>query len=556
MGEPTRTARVWPNLAIVIAAGLTFARALPYPLQRSWDDERFLIEFQNAAQPSWAALVSFFTQRHFEAYHPLHLLSYWLDVPWFGAEPLAVHTTNLLLWMLALGLTHACLRALPLTPTAAVLGTLLVGLHPVQVEAVSWATGRKDILALLFSSAFLLTHLRSQGPLSGHAWLSRGLFLLAALSKTTTLPLPVFALALDWLLQRRSRRDAWLHAAPALVLALGLGVVAVLTWQENEMVRTTLGGALAAPLRWATTVAHQAGAAFWPSAVSPMYSTVSVGNFSVGALLWPAALAGLFVIAQRSNRPLMAAGILGFVILLLPASNLVPMYFPLQDRYLSLPLLGLAIATAAFVDAWAHHTKTRTPHVVLGVLCVALATRTVQYQGEWSSEQRLWGHAASTQPDAQYAWMKLSAVRRDAGDLEGAIQAGRQLVRVAPSHRLAWATLFEASALRDERHFGIAPSRARELAKTFYERIDRADALRTFAAELLAAGYLRTLELPLACALVLAPMPDTVIEAAAKSQLRSGRPSIARFYAHRMGTPPSDPSVSALLGEAYFPILP
>ena len=106
-----------------------------------------------------------------------------------------------------------------------------------------------------------------------------------------------------------------------------------------------------------------------------------------------------------------------FGLLLLPVSNALPMLFPYQDRYLSLPSVALAFGFGALFDTATAIAKGRWPIALFGVIVVALGLRCVQYQGEWSSEARLWGHAASTQPDAYYAFMKLGEVRRRAGNL-------------------------------------------------------------------------------------------------------------------------------------------
>ncbi len=489
--------------AIVLCALVTFARAVPYPLQRSWDDGRFILDNAEVAHISWANFVALAGQVRFEAFHPLHLLSYWLDVPWFGAEPWALHGVSLALWSLALVLVYECMRVLELSPLMAALATLACGLHPVQVEAVSWATGRKDVLALLFSSACLLSHLRSSHGSDRYAWCARGFFVAAALSKTAALPLPLWPATLDAVVRGVPARKALARQAPSLACALGLAFVVIHVWQSNEMVRATNASVGLAPVRMLNTLHHQLGTLLWPARVSPMYSTHEVGQLALAHLLLPLLLATATVFAGRKRKPRVLAGILGFALMYLPVSNLVPMYFPFQDRYASILALPLALALGASVDTYVRARARSWPQVLLGMAVLVLAVRTIQYQGEWSSETRLWGHAAHTQPDADYAWLKLGETRRDAGDLEGAISAYRSLVRLRPTLRLAHAALFEAVARRDERIHGLAPSRARSLAQRYYEGADHADAMRQLARELLANGYLRTVELTLDRALAL-----------------------------------------------------
>jgi hypothetical protein len=181
---------------------------------------------------------------------------------------------------------------------------------------------------------------------------------------------------------------------------------------------------------------------------------------------------------------------------------------------------------------------------------IALALRTVQYEGVWQSETRLWGHAARTQPSAYYAWTKLGEVRRKQGDLYGAILAYEQLVRLDPQRKLGYAALFEAVALRDEKLHAIAPSHAEDYAKAFYAALDDAEDLRQLAGRLLRAGYVRAFELPMGRALQLAPMPDDALEHAAALQFEHNQPAVALFYLERMQRPTQQPVLQALAQRA------
>ncbi|HKP64384.1 MAG TPA: hypothetical protein VJV78_46925 [Polyangiales bacterium] len=540
---------------IALAAIAVFGRALPYPLQRSWDDGRFILDNTAVREPSLRALGQIFGEQHFEAYHPLHLLGYWLDVPWFGPVPWVLHAVSLALWIGALWLLYGALRALALAPWAAVLGTLACGLHPVQVEAVSWATGRKDVLALLFASASLWLHLRARSSWDGSAWASRVAYALALLSKTTALPLPLVMITLDVLTGRARPWRALLAQLPNLLLAAAASVGVLLIWRDHTMLRTTLGGPELAPLRFVQTLGHQLCTAFWPAHTAPMYSTESVVRLDAGNIAAVVAWLAACVFSWRSGARLVAAGLIAFGLLMLPVSNLVPMYFPLQDRYLSLPLAGLGLALAAECQRVSAKHQ-RAALLFVGALIACLGLRTVQYAGVWRDEASLWGHAASTQPDAEYAWLKLGEVRRESGELEAAIAAYQAAVQTAPLRKLARAALFEAVALRDERIAGISPSQARALAQRFYEQMDSGSGLQELAAYLLQRGYVRSLELPLQIVLAREPLPDDALQKIALAQLKQGRGSLARFYAANMKKPSEDPALREALAQYSLRVVP
>ena len=219
---PTRARADGRAHAIVsLATVATFARAVPYPLQLTWDDARFISDNPDVHEISARSLVSIFGGPHFQAYHPLHLLSYWLDVPFAGANAAVIHAVSLVLWVIAANVLLRALAAIGLGSRAAVIACLACMLHPVQVEAVSWATGRKDALAMLFASACMLAQLSSEHIESQRMARARGIRARRALEDHD----PAAAAGAD-----RRRRAAAQAAVAARVaaqvpsLALGAGL--------------------------------------------------------------------------------------------------------------------------------------------------------------------------------------------------------------------------------------------------------------------------------------------------------------------------------------------
>ncbi len=535
-----RTRRWLDDVLIVVAAVATFARGVPRALMSSWDDQRFLMEFEPVQQISLDSLTRIWSEPHFEAYHPLHLMSYWLDVPFFGPTGPVVHAMSLGLWCGALLLVRRVMLAWGLGRTAAFLATLAYGLHPVQVESVTWATGRKEIVALLFACAAILTHERSQGPWDKHAWLSRLAYLAAALAKTTVLPLPLLLLARDVLLKERALRPAAIRQLPALLVGLGLGMLVVQIWHDNEMIRPPPGGI--GPLALvASTITHHLGTALLPVATSPVYPIHRViEDFHWWDALGPAALALLLWRGRPRSRFVAAA----FAILLAPVSNLWPLYFEVQDRYLSLPLLPLAFGLGCVADAVG-----RGGRVAVGVAVAAFALLTVRYQAAWASDALLWTHATRTHPESFYAWMKLGEIRRDAGDDDGALAAYDKAIEAEPRLRLGHAARFQALAHRDEHRHGISPSRAVELSQRYLRVADDPEQLRTLAGDMVVAGYKESALVPLSRALDLAPMAPERLENAALIQLGYGNEWLVRFYVSRLGRQPFDPRLRRFVGD-------
>ncbi len=530
------------DLVLFLAAVAVFARGVPSALLRSWDDQRFIVEFEPVHSIGFAELKAIWSEPHFEAYHPLHLMSYWLDVPFSGPNGPVQHAVSLLLFGGTLLLVRRVLIAWGLGARAAFVGALLYGLHPIQVEAVSWATGRKEIVALALVCAAILASSRSRGPMDRHAWLARVAYIGAVLAKTTALPLPLVLFAADavrfsgngsfW--SAASWRDGWKRAVvshlPSLLIGLALSQVVLGIWEDNEMIRPAPPG-LGRIALVGSTLTHHLGTAAMPLWTSPVYALHRVmEDFSlvdaIGAVL-------VVLLLWRGNarvRFAMAALLLFFA----PVSNVVPLYFEVQDRYLSLPLLPLAFLFGVLLERIALPSRLGLPASVLSVaMALLFGVSTFQYQGAWQSDVALWSHASTTHPDSFYAWMKLGEVRRDAGDLAGAERAYRRAVGAEPALRLGHGALFQSLAMQDEAEYEL-PAEAVELSARYVRVADEYDGLRTLAGDMIAKGYRDSALLVLGRALDLNPLPDDRLEHAATIQVEARQLWLARFYVERM----------------------
>ena len=69
------------------------------------------------------------------------------------------HLVNLVLHMLSVLVVFVILRLLIRNDWAAGARAMLFGLHPLQVEAVNWVTGMKDVLSGLLSLVALWQYL-------------------------------------------------------------------------------------------------------------------------------------------------------------------------------------------------------------------------------------------------------------------------------------------------------------------------------------------------------------------------------------------------------------
>ncbi|MBN1770264.1 MAG: hypothetical protein JXB32_03290, partial [Deltaproteobacteria bacterium] len=277
-------------------------------------------------------------------------------------------------------------------------------------------------------------YVRSERPFDRPYLGAAACFVLAALTKTTVLFLPLWLPLLDRWALRRSWRTALRRAAPLAVVAAALGALVTWIWHAEGLTRSLGEGGSRLALAPKVLV-HYASTLVWPASLSPLYPIDRVGDFDGRSVVGLVLLAALLVLLWKARRDLpgVALGVALLLLGLLPVSNLVPMTFQANDRYLLLPSFGLALMVWGYAGALEGRVVPRRILLGLGV-AAALACGVVSfaYSFAWRSDAALWTHAVEAQPESYYAWMKLGETQRDAGRFSEADAAYTRAVRLEP----------------------------------------------------------------------------------------------------------------------------
>jgi protein O-mannosyl-transferase len=522
------------TLALALLAALPFAGALANGLV-AWDDDRFITANPRFAGPVGAYVWAALTEVQFEAYQPLHLLSYLPDRLLWPDSAFGFHALNLALYAVAGGLLFALLRR-RVPAGAAALACLLFAWHPLLVEPVAWVSARKDLVALILVLGVLHQEDRSDDEGRGRSLWSGLLAAAALLAKSATVVLPVLVLAWHRYARARPWRLALRRAAPSALAAAVAAVLVWALWRRGEMI-----AARPLPVYWdvAGTIGFYARRVLWPEGLAALYPAVVDGQVLGAALT----LAAAFPLAALWPR-LPAAGrfaLLGFCGALLPVSNLVPLYFRFADRYQWLALLALAWPVAAAV-AWLRARGGRLAPLITGA-CLALlaaeAWATVSLVPAWRDSRALWTHATAAQPRAFFAQIKLAETLRDAGDLAGASRAYLRAVALDRDSTLGFGGLLMVGGLAAEREGKIARgTTAGWLSRVGPALADRA-ALEALAREAEAGGCVRCGHAITWLSLRRFPRPDAELLAAAARARDEGRPQAVLIFLAEVRDPRS-----------------
>ncbi len=397
-----------------------------------WDDKSYLLENDVVKSGfTLAGIRSAFTNIESANWHPLTWLSHMADVSIFGMDPAGHHGMGLVFHAVNAVLLMMLIARVTGSSAGALAAALLFALHPLRVEAVAWASERKELLSFLFGMSAVLAHVRHlREGRRRKVWLivSLGCYLLSLTAKQMWVTLPFILLLLDWWPLGRwpgvGGRGETVSALarekiPYFALAAAGSTTAFVTQQLTGAVASLeiidfevrLLTALVAPLRYL-------GKTLWPAQLSFLYP-IPNERYSWWLILASAVfLTAAPVAAFRYRRrwPPLLTGLAWFLGTLVPVSGLVQIGGQsLADRYTYLPHAGLALLAGWLIGGLSGNARRRLA-AVLVVLLALMAGRTRWQTSRWGDSETLFRTALEVDPDNWLALNNLGILMDDLGD--------------------------------------------------------------------------------------------------------------------------------------------
>jgi tetratricopeptide (TPR) repeat protein len=416
-----------------------------------YDDDLTVAECPLIA--SWSHLGDLLTQDYFTqtiemSWRPVVTLTLFVDHSLFGDIAFGYHLMSVL-WHLAAALAlWGMIRALLGQEIGAVIAATVFAVHPLGSEAVNAISFREDLLVGLFAPLavsmgvlWVRAERTSWPALVGSALC----FLAACLAKESGAVIPLLIALWLWLRPREVRepRRLWLLGAVHLATgALWALLRFVLIVPANPTPVPPWGGsAVTAVWNFPRIFFHGLALVIFPSGLSADYEWRALA-FGHSPLLW-LGWAGIAlwlgaIVALRRRWPAVAFGMGWWIIALLPVSNVVPLSNPVADRYMYVPLMGLAVASAGGIE-WVRQSRAfaqpRLQRVALGVAAAAallLMHVTVNRNLVWGDAERLWTAALEVEPNSTTALNNLGCIRLSQGRASEAAALLERGLAVAP----------------------------------------------------------------------------------------------------------------------------
>lgn len=457
-----------PNIHWLI--GLCVVVAFSPVLLNDWigyDDPANVTENPNFFPVTWRGIARFWLEPYYSLYIPVSYSLFALeavlsrllaaDGPIDPIRPIVFHATSIALHVASTLLVFRLLIQAGSSRVAAGMGSLLFGLHPLQVESVAWISEQRGLLAVLLSLIAIDLLLQSWNtqicPRNRLriSWVALATFAAGLLAKPSVVCVPLLAVILGSI----HRQAAWRGIIRSLLpwfLAAAVAVVVNRFAQPTDLNRYSIP-LLLRPVVAADALGFYAGKIVWPVDLCIMYGRtpdlvlkdplLPIRVVLVAGFLM--AVAGLPAL-RRGWRPVAI-----FLAALLPVLGLVSFVFQNQsgvaDRYAYLAMLGPALGLAMAIDAIPSDWRVREITLATaGTLLLGCGLLSLGQARFWQTTATVAEHACEVAPHAAPSWVMLSGHHLLAGDPQRAAHCALRALALAPGHRVALLNLAGAAA--------------------------------------------------------------------------------------------------------------
>jgi Flp pilus assembly protein TadD len=347
---------------------------------------------------------------------PMATVTYWAERAAFGDAPWVPHATNALLHVLGVWLVFRLLREIGFGHWESLGVAALFGVHPLQVESVTWVSARKNVLVAVFALSFLRSYVVGRHGRAS-VWL-----VLALCSKATAVGLPLVAAAAHLLGVGAPRtRSTWAWIAAWTALAVGRAAISIAAQAAPLVAIADLGfaGRMAYMGSVLTTQLRQV---FAPTDLAILYEPPRrAWTDPVLLAEWAgvAALLAVCFVAARRDKRLAFVGVFAAT-MMAPTLNVFPAPCLQADRYAHLPLIGIGAFLVAAMRPLSRIRPWAPAAVLLAWVAAVAVPTTLAREATWKTTESLFNDTCLKTPDSGVAWGNLGAELLDQGRREEA----------------------------------------------------------------------------------------------------------------------------------------
>lgn len=387
----------------------------------SWDDYDYILKNPLIKDFSAGGIQRIFTTPEANAiYSPMVLFTWSINYEFFGMNAFVFHLTDVIFHAINGFLCYKVVYHLFKNKNLALFASVFFVIHPLSVEAVVWATARKDNLYTLFFLWATLVYLKHKlNPKRSRMLLVYVLFICAILSKTVAITLPAILVLIDFK-QGVRFKSAVVKKLPFFLISLGFIIFGFWAQKAGGAMSDTQLLPFSEKLLYAfSNISTLFIESLIPFNLSPFHPRILVAADYV--LTITTLILGIIFLASLIKSKKLSDwqfGILWFLILLAPVSQIIPIGMAQYgDRYAYLALLGTGITIYSLIQRI--QIKYARPILYIGSL-TAFTFLTITYQPVWKNNFTLWKQAIKDYPNSEVGYNNLAYAYKEIGNIKKA----------------------------------------------------------------------------------------------------------------------------------------
>jgi len=404
-------------------------------------------------------------------YRPFLTLSFMLDYAFWKLNPIGYHLTNVLMHIGVALLIFFLVKNVIGGHAAPLVTSVLFVAHPIYTQAVTYVSGRGDMLTCLFMLAsFLLYWHISQPPVGKRPVkpnprqnlyvIGAALFFMAALlSKETAIIYPFLVLAAFLVFRERRNRQARITVVSLFICLI------IYVWLRTTALKFGVAQPVP-PFEKRLPLALQAFATYIRLLFVPvgLHMERTIDRVAPVAVVFTLACligACVFIVKLRKARPGLTFALLWFLIAWIPISGLYPLNAPIAEHWLYFPSMGFLALLAGGCDEamvrWSGRLSVKSARgVFTGIFAVVLLcfiALTIRRNGDWRDNLTLYTKTLEKAPNSARVHYNLGVIYDERGENEKALREFMETLRLDPSNmyvRLDLAAMFaQMGALKE-----------------------------------------------------------------------------------------------------------
>ena len=448
MSQEEKYQVLWGMLVILLLAVLIYSNALRNGFIY-FDDPELVTDNYFIRQITWENLGHFFTTPVQFTYLPMGLISYAIDYQIGQLDPFIYHLDSLIVHLLTIVMVYWVFFLLTRKWRMALFIACLFAIHPTNVDTVDWVATRNNLLTAFFYLAALMfysLYLKKNFQL-WYLALSCIAFTLSALSKSSSVVLPIALFLWDYYDGRKWSARLLLEKIPYVVIALIFGIVTLNIRADvvppvnyNIFDRIILFCysltdylvRLLFPLQLSMSYAYPAKDA---NGLLPLH--LYLAPFILALIVW-----GLFKL--NLTKKVLIVGLLFFVVNIFLSQSVMLIDNFMASRYAYLSYIGLFFILADInervLDAPAEGWKSKLKIAWVGLLIVFVAGFSVLTYSRnfvWKDTISLFDDVVQKQPNIPWVYSNRGLAKYKANDLTGALSDFNHSLQLDPNFALS-----------------------------------------------------------------------------------------------------------------------